>query len=63
MTSASRVQAGLPRVLDLIASSSRHLLGGFRRRRVYATLEKLDDRMLRDVGLSRWDVVQMRRHW
>ena len=33
------------------------------RRRSLARLDDLEDRQLRDVGLSRWDVREMRRHW
>lgn len=33
------------------------------RRRAYAQLSRLDDHLLRDIGLSRADVEDMRRFW
>ena len=33
------------------------------RNRSLAKLHDLDDRLLRDVGLTRADILRMRRHW
>ena len=39
------------------------LLRPVTRQRTVAELSTLDERMLRDIGLSRVDVEQMRRMW
>lgn len=39
------------------------LLAPSRRRRALAEISELDDRLLRDIGLSRIDVDAMRRMW
>lgn len=47
-------------------SLSRHLatlLRPARRRRALAELSRLDEHLLRDIGLSRVDVDAMRRMW
>jgi uncharacterized protein YjiS (DUF1127 family) len=52
--------------LPLTLRFSRSLITLFsppRRRRALAELSTLDDRLLRDIGLSRIDVDAMRRMW
>lgn len=52
--------------LPLSMRLSRHLsslLRPVRRRHSVAELSALDDRLLRDIGLSRIDVEAMRRMW
>ena len=52
--------------LPLSLRISRNLVTLFtpaRRRRALAELSTLDDRLLRDIGLSRIDVDAMRRMW
>lgn len=39
------------------------MLTPYRRSKAAATLSQLDDRMLRDIGLTRFDVDAMRRMW
>ncbi len=39
------------------------LITPFRRRKALNDLLELDDRMLRDIGLTRFDVQTMRRVW
>ncbi|WP_421695145.1 DUF1127 domain-containing protein [Aestuariivirga sp.] len=46
-----------------LASSLDTLTRPLRRRRAYAQLSTLDDRMLTDIGLNRVDVDDMRRMW
>ena len=46
-----------------LATSLESLTRPLRRRRAYAQLAVLDDRMLTDIGLSRIDVDSMRRMW
>lgn len=52
--------------LPLTARLSRNLsslIRPMRRRRAMADLAVLDDRLLRDIGLTRIDVEAMRRMW
>ena len=46
-----------------LARSLSVLFGPVRRRSAVAELSSLDERMLRDIGLSRVDVDAMRRMW
>ena len=39
------------------------MLTPFRRSKAAAELSELDDRLLKDIGLSRFDVDAMRRMW
>jgi uncharacterized protein YjiS (DUF1127 family) len=39
------------------------LLRPLQRRKAYAQLNQLDDRLLKDIGLNRIDVEDMRRMW
>jgi uncharacterized protein YjiS (DUF1127 family) len=64
MPSHSPAQASRPGgFATLVRSIAPFLVHFRRRRRTLVSLEQLDDRLLRDVGLSRWDVTVMRRHW
>jgi uncharacterized protein YjiS (DUF1127 family) len=49
--------------LSQIALGLGSLLRPFRRRKVAAKLSDLDDRLLKDIGLTRFDVDAMRRMW
>lgn len=55
-------RASRPARASLSALATR-LRKALARRRSLARLDDLEDRQLRDVGLSRWDVREMRRHW
>jgi len=48
---------------SLIGRALQHFSAVFRRRRACLNLERLDDRLLRDIGLSRADLDGLRRHW
>ncbi len=47
--------------LTLIAQGFLNIARPFRRARAAADLSQLDDRMLKDIGLTRFDVDLMRR--
>jgi uncharacterized protein YjiS (DUF1127 family) len=49
--------------LSRIARGIFQIATPFRRSRAVADLRELDDRMLKDVGLTRFDVDLMRRLW
>lgn len=49
--------------LSRIAHGFRTITAPFRRARTAADLSQLDDRLLKDVGLTRFDVDLMRRMW
>lgn len=39
------------------------ILGKYANRTIYARLQDLDERILKDVGLTREDIERMRRMW
>ncbi len=49
--------------LSQLALGLGSLIRPFRRKKVAAELSDLDDRMLKDIGLARFDVDAMRRMW
>lgn len=57
-TKASSIFGTLHRALPFGFASRRSL-----RDQVFSQLGQLDDRMLRDIGLSRHDLEIMRRQW
>lgn len=59
ITRAAARRKPLDRAVGVLAS----LITFSRRRRALDQLLDLDDRMLRDVGLTRFDVQVMRRPW
>jgi|EndMetStandDraft_4_1072995.scaffolds.fasta_scaffold3438050_1 uncharacterized protein YjiS (DUF1127 family) len=63
MTASSRAQAGAPALFTSLASGLGSLLKPIIRRRTLAKLDELDDRLLKDIGLTRFDIDAMRRHW
>jgi len=46
-----------------VSSVFRQVGRWWRRRRGYAQMEELDDHLLRDIGVTKWDLREMRRHW
>ena len=63
MTSLDEVRARQSVALKPFSSFVRRVADWRHRRRGLAQLQELDDHLLRDVGLSKWDVREMRRHW
>jgi uncharacterized protein YjiS (DUF1127 family) len=49
--------------IDRIVLGYGTMMRPFRRQKVAAELSSLDDRLLRDIGLTRFDVEAMRRMW
>lgn len=58
-TPASPRAIGLPSGTTLARQVLQHLKAQARERRSLAQLRRLDDRLLRDVGLTRADVIAM----
>jgi uncharacterized protein YjiS (DUF1127 family) len=63
MTTATRTATAIAaRAAGLAWVIGRALVGVITKRRRLPTVETLDDRLLRDIGLSRADIADMRRH-
>ena len=63
MTTANRTATAIAaRAAGLAWVIGRALVGVITKRRRLPTVETLDDRLLRDIGLSRADIADMRRH-
>jgi len=63
MTTIPQKRTSQTGAIILLSTALGTLTGALRRRRRLVRLEQLDDRMLRDIGLTRWDIDSMRRHW
>ena len=48
---------------SLISRALQRFSAAIRRRRACLNLERLDDRLLRDIGLTRANLDSMRRDW
>lgn len=63
MTARSRARAAAPSFLSALSSGLGFMLTPLIRRRTLARLGELDDRLLKDIGLTRYDIDAMRRMW
>jgi uncharacterized protein YjiS (DUF1127 family) len=64
MTTATRTATAIAaRAAGLVLVIGRALVGVITKRRRLPTVETLDERLLRDIGLTRADIADMRRHW
>ncbi len=63
MSKESRARAQMPPFLESLIAGFGSLLPTLIRKRSMAQLAKLNDSQLRDIGLARYDVERMRRHW
>ncbi|MFO1122618.1 MAG: DUF1127 domain-containing protein [Hyphomicrobiales bacterium] len=64
MTTATRTAASAAaKFAALPWAFGRAIVGVVTKRRRLPTVESLDDRLLRDIGISRADIADMRRHW
>lgn len=57
----ARTQSHFPPMLASLVLGFGNMLTPLRRRRTLSQLEQLDDRLLRDIGLTRFDLDAMRR--
>ena len=57
----ARTHSHFPPVLASLVLGFGNMLTPMRRRRALSQLEQLDDRLLKDIGLTRFDVDAMRR--
>jgi uncharacterized protein YjiS (DUF1127 family) len=64
MTTATRTATTIAaRAAGLVLVIGRALVGVITKRRRLPTVETLDERLLRDIGLTRADIADMRRNW
>lgn len=63
MTSLSQARAARPGATSFFAATFGAIILRFSRQRTLKRLDELDDRLLRDIGLTRGDITEMRRHW
>lgn len=63
MTSHTQARTHTSGALIHFLTSLGHLARRIINQRAYAKLTDLDDRLLRDVGLTRADIERMRRMW
>lgn len=63
MTMHTQARAEAPGAFDRLFSFVSGFTLLFRRRKTLAMLEELDERLLKDIGLTRCQIRDMRRHW
>lgn len=63
MTTFTRTNGVHARFASLMSAGFKATRRLFRHHARQARPDYLDDRLLKDVGLSHWDVDLMRRHW
>jgi uncharacterized protein YjiS (DUF1127 family) len=63
MTASAKARNAVSAFLSALTSALGFVLTPIIRRRTLAQLDELDDRMLKDIGFTRFDVDAMRQLW
>lgn len=63
MTIYTQARGQAPGVLGRLFSLFTGITLPFRRRKSLRVLEELDDHLLNDIGITRCQIRDMRRHW